>query len=92
VSPVEVVHALASVADIAEFAVAGVPDVQWGQVVTAVAGLQPGANAPTVDELRASYDGRLSTFKQSRRIAVVDALPRTAATGQVQRTLIVERL
>ena len=36
--------------------------------------------------------GRLAPFKHPRRVEVVDALPRTAATGQVQRTLIVERL
>jgi non-ribosomal peptide synthetase component E (peptide arylation enzyme) len=34
----------------------------------------------------------LAGFKQPRRIALVDALPRTAATGQIQRTLIVEQL
>ena len=48
--------------------------------------------APDVDALRAFCAGRLAPFKQPRRVAVVDALPRTAATGQIQRTLIVERL
>jgi len=42
--------------------------------------------------LRAFCEGRLAPFKQPRRVAVVDALPRTPATGQVQRTLIIERL
>jgi acyl-CoA synthetase (AMP-forming)/AMP-acid ligase II len=92
VSPVEVEHALATHAAIAEVAVVGVPDVQWGEVVTAVVVLRPGAAAPTVEELRASCAAKLSAFKQPRRVEVVDALPRTAATGQVQRTLIVERL
>jgi acyl-CoA synthetase (AMP-forming)/AMP-acid ligase II len=92
VSPVEVEHVLATHTAIAEVAVVGVPDAQWGEVVTAVVVLRPGAPAPTVDELRASCEGKLSTFKQPRRVEVVDALPRTPATGQVQRTLIVERL
>jgi len=50
------------------------------------------SRAPTLDELRAYCDGRLATFKHPRRVEVVDALPRTAATGQIQRTLLVERL
>ncbi len=47
---------------------------------------------PTLDALRAHCEDRLARFKQPRRIEQVDALPRTAATGQIQRTLIVERL
>jgi acyl-coenzyme A synthetase/AMP-(fatty) acid ligase len=92
VSPVEVEQVLASHPAIAEVAVVGVPDVQWGEVVTAVVVVAPGASAPSVEALRAACDGKLAPFKQPRRVAVVDALPRTAATGQVQRTLIVERL
>jgi len=45
-----------------------------------------------VERLRAHCDGRLAGFKRPRRVAVVEALPRTPATGQVQRTLLVERL
>ena len=52
----------------------------------------PAPTPPDLDALRAFCDGRLAPFKHPRRLAVVDALPRTAATGQVQRTLIVERL
>jgi fatty-acyl-CoA synthase len=92
VSPVEVEQVLASHPAIAEVAVVGVPDVQWGEVVTAVITVQPGAVAPDAESLRAACDGKLAPFKQPRRVEVVDALPRTAATGQVQRTLIVERL
>ena len=65
----------------------GVPDPQWGEVVTAVVVCGPGADRPDVDGLRALCEGRLAGFKQPRRVAVVDALPRTAATGQIQRTL-----
>ena len=62
------------------------------EIVTAVIVTRPGAAPPTVDDLRAFCDGRLAGFKQPRRVALVDALPRTAATGQIQRTLIVEQL
>jgi len=92
VAPLEVEEVLGAHPAIAEVAVVGVPDVQWGEVVTAVLVVRPGADAPDLEELRQFCAGRLAPFKQPRRVAVVDALPRTAATAQVQRTLIVERL
>ena len=94
VAPPEVEAVLGDASRVAEVAVVGVPDAQWGEVVTARRGrCAPGAARPTVDDAPRAYcDGRLAAFKQPRRLAVVDALPRTAATGQVQRTLIVERL
>ena len=92
VAPPEVEHVLRSHPALAEVAVVGVPDVEWGEVVTAVVVLRPGAEAPDVDALRAHCADRLAPFKQPRKIAIVDALPRTTATGQIQRTLIIERL
>jgi acyl-coenzyme A synthetase/AMP-(fatty) acid ligase len=61
-------------------------------VVTAVVVVHAGTTPPDLAGLRSFCDGRLAPFKQPRRLALVDALPRTAATGQIQRTLIVERL
>jgi acyl-CoA synthetase (AMP-forming)/AMP-acid ligase II len=90
IAPVEVEHVLAQHPAIAEVAVVGVPDAQWGEVVTAVIVVR--GSAPTLDELRAFCAGRLAPFKQPRRVSVAEALPRTPATGQIQRTLIVERL
>jgi len=92
VAPVEVEHVLASHPAIAEVAVVGVPDPRWGEVVTAVVVVRAGTPPPSLDDLRAFCEGRLAGFKQPRRIEIVGALPRTAATGQVQRTLVVERL
>jgi acyl-CoA synthetase (AMP-forming)/AMP-acid ligase II len=92
VAPAEVETVLGTHPAIAEVAVVGVADAQWGELVTAVCVLREGAPGPSAEELRAFCDGRLAPFKQPRRVAIVDALPRTAATGQVQRTLIVERL
>jgi acyl-CoA synthetase (AMP-forming)/AMP-acid ligase II len=92
VAPPEVEAVLGAHPDVAEVAVVGVPDVEWGEVVTAVIVVRDGAAPVTVESLRAFCADRLSGFKQPRRVAVVDALPRTAATGQIQRTLIVEQL
>ena len=53
---------------------------------------RPDAPPLTVDSLRDFCADRLAGFKQPRRVAIVSALPRTAATGQIQRPLIVEQL
>jgi fatty-acyl-CoA synthase len=93
VAPAEVESVLAEHGAIAEVAVVGVADPQWGETVCAVVVVaDSSAPVPRLEELRAFCDGRLAPFKHPRRIEVVDALPRTAATGQVQRTLLVERL
>jgi len=92
VAPAEVEAVLATHPDVAEVAVVGLPDTEWGEVVTAVVVARPGAPAPSVDALRGHCEGRLARFKQPRRVEEVAALPRTAATGQIQRTLLVERL
>ena len=92
VAPAEVEAALATHPDIAEVAVVGLPDTEWGEIITAVVVVRDGATMPSLDALRDHCDDRLARFKHPRRLEQVDALPRTAATGQIQRTLIVERL
>ena len=90
VVPVEVEAALADHPSVADIAVVGLPDAQWGEVVCAV--IVASGDAPTLDELVAHCDGRLARFKQPRRVAVVERIPRTPATNQVQRRLLIEEL
>ncbi|MGQ0823454.1 MAG: class I adenylate-forming enzyme family protein [Actinomycetota bacterium] len=92
IAPPEVEAVLADHPAVREVAVVGIPDPQWGEVVTAAIVLRPGAIPPDVDALRAFCAGRLAPSKHPRQVAIVDGFPRTAATGQVQRPLIVERL
>ena len=92
VAPSEVEQTLAQHPALADVAVVGIPDDRWGEVVCAVAVVAPGATAPVVDELRDWCEGRLATFKRPRRLVVVEAIPRTAATRQVQRRALVERI
>jgi acyl-CoA synthetase (AMP-forming)/AMP-acid ligase II len=92
ISPVEIEQVLASHPACAEVAVVGVPDPSWGEIVTACIVVRAGSEPPDVESLRTWCSDRVASFKHPRRVVVLEALPRTPATGQVQRTLIVERL
>ena len=91
VAPVEVEAVIAEHPAVAEVAVVGIPDPEWGEVVCAVVVTVPDA-AIDLAGVRAHCDGRLAGHKHPRRLEVAGSLPRTAATGQVQRTLLVERI
>jgi acyl-CoA synthetase (AMP-forming)/AMP-acid ligase II len=89
VLPGEVEGVLRDHPQIADVAVVGVPDDVWGEVVCAAIVVADGAVAPSLDELTATCAGRLARFKHPRRLIVLDAIPRTPATGQVERRRIV---
>ncbi|MCB9751052.1 MAG: AMP-binding protein [Myxococcales bacterium] len=78
--------------DIAEVAVVGVPDLEWGQrIVAAVvprAAVDPDALARALIE-RARQ--QLAAYKQPRAVAVVDALPRNAL-GKLQKHVLIDAL
>lgn len=85
VAPVEIEAALGDYPGLREVAVFGATDAHWGEVVCAALVLSDGAAPPSVEDLRRHLEGRLAAFKHPRRLVVVDRLPRTPATGQVQR-------
>jgi acyl-CoA synthetase (AMP-forming)/AMP-acid ligase II len=90
VAPVEVEAALAGYPGVADLAIVGIPDAQWGELVCAVVVLHPGADMPGIDGLRAHIGDRLAPYKHPRRVVVAEALPRTSATGQVQRAKLAQ--
>jgi fatty-acyl-CoA synthase len=78
VYPAEVESVLYDHPAIAEIAVIGLPDEQWGEAVVAVAALKPDASLD-LETLRAFATERLARFKLPRRLELVAALPRNPA-------------
>ena len=91
VSPNEVEAVLRDAPGIVEIAIVGLPDPDWGEVLCAAVVPEKGVKI-TLAFLRDYCEGKLAGFKKPRRIAILDALPRTAATSQVQRTMLVEEI
>jgi acyl-CoA synthetase (AMP-forming)/AMP-acid ligase II len=91
VAPVEVEAALSDYPGLAEVAVFGAPDPGWGEVVCAAVVMRDGDTPPSADDLRSHLSQRLATFKHPRRVIAVDAVPRTAATGQLQRSRLIPK-
>jgi O-succinylbenzoic acid--CoA ligase len=86
VAPVEVEAALLEHPAVADAAVLGRPDPEWGEAVVARVVLQPGALAPerVTEELRRHCAAQLAPFKVPKRVEVVESLPRTT-TGKLLR-------
>ena len=77
VSALEIEAALAEHPAIAECAVVGLDDPEWGQRIAAAVVLRPGAGL-TLDALRAWAGERLAPYKLPTRLCLLDALPRNA--------------
>lgn len=69
---------------VAEVAVIGRADDEWGQRVVALVVPTDVANPPTLDTVRAFVKERLHPYAAPREVDVVEALPRTSI-GKVQR-------
>jgi acyl-CoA synthetase (AMP-forming)/AMP-acid ligase II len=70
---------------VADVAVVGVADEEWGEVVTAYLVAAPGSPVPSLEELRELVGSRLSRFHAPRRVVIVDELPRTTL-GKIKRS------
>ena len=85
--PVEAV--LRGVPGVADVAVAGAADDEWGQRV--VAFVVAGDVTPTLEALRDAVKAVLPAYAAPKQLVLLDVLPRTAI-GKVQRSLLVSRL
>src|SRR5947209_18165317 len=86
VYPPAVENALAEHPDIADNAVIGVPDEQFGHRLAAFVVPQPGRSLDP-EGLRDYLKGRVSRFEQPRDINIVDSIPRNPAGKVVRKEL-----
>jgi fatty-acyl-CoA synthase len=75
---------------VADVAVVGVPDAEWGESLAAFVVLRGGAGA-TAEELSEWVRQSLADFKRPRQFLFVDALPRNQ-TGKVLKRELKQRL
>jgi o-succinylbenzoate---CoA ligase len=87
VHPEEVEAVLVTHPAVAEAAVAGRPDPEWGQRVAAFVVPRDPAVPPTLAELRALALERLGPAKAPRELVLVPALPRSPAGKLLRRRL-----
>ncbi|MGH6677928.1 MAG: AMP-binding enzyme, partial [Bradyrhizobium sp.] len=83
VYPAAVENVLHQIDAIAEAAVIGVPDAQWGEVGMAIVAPKPGQSITEV-EISVHCAANLARFKCPRVIRFVGALPRNA-TGKIHK-------
>jgi len=87
VFPAEVEAVLGDHPAIREAAIFAVPDPVWGESVAAAVVRAEGASI-TAEEVRAHVKGRLAGYKKPKHVFFLSELPKTAATGRVQKTLL----
>ncbi|HZT77668.1 MAG TPA: class I adenylate-forming enzyme family protein [Vicinamibacterales bacterium] len=90
IAPQEVEEAIYQHPAVAEVAVVGAPDKQWGEIVIAGVALRAGQTVRE-DELIAFVRERLSLYKCPERVLFMPALPK-GPTGKVLRRAVKESL
>ncbi|HSJ92167.1 MAG TPA: fatty acid--CoA ligase family protein, partial [Ilumatobacter sp.] len=81
--PIEVV--LRSVPGVADAAVVGRPDPEWGELVVALIVPTDPSTPPTLEQIRDRVKSELPAYCAPRAVVVCSALPRTAL-GKLQRS------
>jgi fatty-acyl-CoA synthase len=90
VYPREVEEFLYTHPDVVDAQVIGVPDEKYGEELMAWVRLRPGAEAMTIESLRAFCAGKLAHYKIPRYVHVVEEFPMTV-TGKVRKVEMRER-
>ena len=88
--PREVEEVLLTAPGVAEVAVVGAPDPEWGEVVVAFVVAQPGA-VPSAEALDAHCLAHIARFKRPKRYVFLDAMPKNHY-GKVLKTALRARL
>lgn len=86
VPPAELEAVLLSHRDVADAAVVGLPDEECGEVPIAFVVRAAGAE-PSPESLQAFVAGHVASYKQLRRVAFVDAIPKSPS-GKILRRIL----
>ena len=91
VYPFEIEQRLHQHPAIAEAAVVGVPDPQWGESLAAFVVLRQAQEKPSIEALQHFVTDELADYKRPRQILFVEALPRNP-TGKILKKELKARL
>jgi fatty-acyl-CoA synthase len=86
VAPEEIENVIHSYSGVAECAVIGLPDEEWGERVVAIVVAEPGATV-TEGSIKAECQARLARFKRPEQVIMVGLLPRNALGKVLKREL-----
>ncbi|MFV0315378.1 MAG: class I adenylate-forming enzyme family protein [Microthrixaceae bacterium] len=89
IAPAEIEEVLLDHPRVAECAVVGVPDDEWGQRIAAVIVAEPG-DVPDVESLREFVRGRLRGSKTPDQVTFAESLPYTDTGKLLRRNLVSE--
>jgi acyl-CoA synthetase (AMP-forming)/AMP-acid ligase II len=84
--PAEVESAICDHPDVAEVAVVGVPDEQWGEAVKAIVVMKSGKKATPAD-IMSFTRARIAGFKTPKSVDFIEVLPRNASGKILRRHL-----
>ena len=87
IAPLEVETVIAEHDTVADCAVAGVPDEEWGQRIVAFVVARPGSKVDS-DAIREFVRARLRSSKTPDEVVVVDELPMTPTGKLLRRNLV----
>ncbi|MFB2893174.1 2-succinylbenzoate--CoA ligase [Aerosakkonemataceae cyanobacterium BLCC-F50] len=87
VFPNEVEAAIIATQMVEDVCVIGLPDSQWGEIVTAI--YVPKIPDINIDDLKIAIEDKLSKFKHPKKWIAVESLPRNAQ-GKINRQLLME--
>jgi o-succinylbenzoate---CoA ligase len=85
--PTSVERALAGHPGVADVAIVGRPDTEWGQRVVAIVVPRDGSRPPTLEVLRGAVKDQLPGYAAPRELELVELIPRTSL-GKVRRTAL----
>jgi acyl-coenzyme A synthetase/AMP-(fatty) acid ligase len=86
VPPAELEAVLLRHPDVTDAAVVGLPDDEAGEIPVGYGTLRPGASA-SPDEIRQFVAAQVASYKQLRRLDVIETIPKSAS-GKILRRLL----